>query len=140
MTGKEKKAKMVEIKDKIDELEKELETIRKEEVSEWDFWKWGKDCHQHLTTINYPVSVEGLLNNKIRFLLTLVKFKYCYDLEYKPVWNANASNYVIFFDHSKNKFVVSDYTFFDNMLTIYFSSERIAQDCCDWLNAGCPEE
>lgn len=66
----------------------------------------------------------------------LLAFKYCYDLDYKPVFSGDYDNraYFVYYDSLDSKY---DYDW-DNVFNrnvVYFSSEEIAQKCCDWLNS-----
>ena len=66
----------------------------------------------------------------------LLAFKYCYDRDYKPVFSGDYGNhaYYVFYD-SEDKEYVYDWDHVFNRNVVYFSSEEIAQKCCDWLNS-----
>ena len=66
----------------------------------------------------------------------LLAFKYCYDLDYKPVFSGDYDNraYFVYYDSDDGKY---DYSWNStrNHNVIYFSSEEVAQKCADWLNS-----
>lgn len=66
----------------------------------------------------------------------LLAFKYCYDRDYKPVFSGDYSNhaYFVLYD-SEDKEYSYGWDNVSNMNVVYFSSEEIAQKCCDWLNS-----
>ena len=66
----------------------------------------------------------------------LLAFKWCYDKEYEPIFDNDYCNtkYAIYYDSIENKYV-HDYTTAQKYNLIYFSSKKIAQKCCDWLNS-----
>lgn len=66
----------------------------------------------------------------------LLAFKYCYDLEYKPVFSGDYDNhaYFVYYDSEDGKY---DYDW-DSVCSrniVYFSSREIAQKCANWLNS-----
>ena len=65
----------------------------------------------------------------------LLAFKYCYDLDYKPVFSGDYNDYAyfVYYDSKNNKYDY-DWDNADNN-TVYFSSEEVAQKCADWLNS-----
>lgn len=66
----------------------------------------------------------------------LLAFKYCYDIDYKPVFSGNYGNhaYCVRYD-SEDKEYCYDWDNVSNRNVVYFSSKEIAQKCCDWLNS-----
>lgn len=66
----------------------------------------------------------------------LLAFKYCYDLDYKPVFSGDYDNraYFVYYDSDDGKY---DYSWNStrNHNVIYFSTKEIAQKCADWLNS-----
>lgn len=91
---------------------------------------------------NYPIKEYAEQAQNIKeFNDKLLAFKYCYDRDYKPVFSGDYDNraYFIYYDSDAEKY---DYDW-DSVCCgniIYFSSEEIAQKCCDWLNAEMEEE
>jgi hypothetical protein len=65
----------------------------------------------------------------------LLAFKYCYDLDYKPVFSGDYNDcaYFVYYDSKDNKYDY-DWDSADNN-TVYFSSEEVARKCADWLNS-----
>lgn len=96
--------------------------------------------------------VEGLCQSPYQYYLTkelaeqakklkdfndkLLAFKYCYDRDYKPVFSGDYDNraYYVYYD-SEDKEYNCDWDNISNRNVVYFSSEEIAQKCCDWLNS-----
>lgn len=71
----------------------------------------------------------------------LLAFKYCYDRDYNPVFSGDYENraYFVYYD-SEDKEYNCDWDNISNRNVIYFSSDEIAQKCCDWLNNSFEEE
>ena len=64
----------------------------------------------------------------------LLAFKYCYDKDYTPDWNNNWEHkYYIFYDNECEQYVTRR-TVSNEIYTVYFSRQEIAQQCVDWLN------
>lgn len=63
----------------------------------------------------------------------LLAFKYCYDRDYKPDFDFTDVKYFIVYSHIEGRFEVARSQSLE-INTVYFSSEVIAQKCCDWLN------
>lgn len=68
-----------------------------------------------------------------RFNDKLLAFKWCYDRDYKPDLEDDDEKYKIYFDHKTNRYLCTMLMHLDSM-SVYFSSKKIAQMCCDWLN------
>lgn len=64
----------------------------------------------------------------------LLAFKYCYDRDYKPDWNSCEVKYFIVYSHLNGGRFEYAHSQYLETNTVYFSSEAIAQKCCDWLN------
>ena len=66
----------------------------------------------------------------------LLAFKYCYDLEYKPVFSGDYDNhaYFVYYDLEDDKYDWNWATIC-NCNIVYFSTEEIARKCADWLNS-----
>jgi len=66
----------------------------------------------------------------------LLAFKYCYDRDYKPVFSGDYDNraYFVHYDSDDGEYICGWESIYDRN-TVYFSSEEIAQKCCDWLNS-----
>ena len=66
----------------------------------------------------------------------LLAFKYCYDLEYVPDWeDETEKKYYIFMHHEYGeRYFDYDCAVSYAHYTTFFSSEEIAEKCCDWLN------
>ena len=66
----------------------------------------------------------------------LLAFKYCYDLDYKPVFSGNCDNraYYVYYDSEDSEYTC-DWASIYNRNMVYFSSREIAQKCADWLNS-----
>ena len=63
----------------------------------------------------------------------LLAFKWCHDRDYEPDWNdCDEKKYCIYCIRGYYKV---DYTTVWQDNHVYFSSEEIAQKCCDWLNS-----
>ena len=91
-----------------------------------------KSPYQHYLTEELAEQAKELkdFNDK------LLAFKYCYDLDYKPVFSGDYDNraYSVYYDSDNSEYVCDwDSVFNRNM--VYFSSREIAQKCADWLNS-----
>ena len=65
----------------------------------------------------------------------LLAFKYCYDLEYKPDWgDFDEDKYYVYYSNRAQRYDVDSTSIWD-IHNIYFSSEKVAQKCADWLNS-----
>ena len=65
----------------------------------------------------------------------LLAFKYCYDLDYKPDWgDFDEDKYYVYYSNRAQKYDVDSTSIWD-IHNIYFSSEKVAQKCADWLNS-----
>ena len=107
----------------------------------------GDSCPRHLETDKYIVHdtdynpycgylSEDYVNIAAKFKKfndMLLAFKWCYDREYKPIYTVNVSKWYIYYNAHDNTYSYGDmYHQLENL--IYFSSEEIANKCCDWLN------
>ena len=69
----------------------------------------------------------------------LLAFKWCYDRDYEPDWDSNEAKFFVYRSYLQKENMYNTYrwdttwTLCENI--IYFSSEEIAQKCCDWLNS-----
>lgn len=145
MTNKEKNERIKAVEEQMAKLQKELEDIRKENVSEWDFSAWKDDISGHISTSIYDDTDSQYVSKhyfkKAGFLVNLLKFKYCYDREYVPNWSDITENkWGVYYGHIASIYEVRSFTTVENPESIYFSTQEIARKCCDWLNAGCPKE
>ena len=78
-------------------------------------------------------------NEKLGMLKKLMTFKFCYDHSYAPNWGKQDEfKWFVYFYTPDGKYTYDWSATWDRPLTVYFSSEEIAQKCADWLNAGCP--
>lgn len=134
MTNKEKNQKIKSVEEKIAKLQKELEDICKEEVSEWDFSEWYDNLRK-------DQFINRVYRPRMAFLEKLVKFKYCYDRNYVPDWSdTNEPKWYVVYNNTLNGYqTFRQYDLIERHESIYFSTQEIAQKCCDWLNADCPE-
>ncbi len=101
--------------------------------------------HNHRENMNYfnnffdktyaEKSLElASFNNK------LLAFKWCHDRDYEPDWNNNKeSKHFIYYDSCNHSYGHAVYSTISNN-TVYFSTEEIAQKCCDWLNSEMKKE
>ena len=66
----------------------------------------------------------------------LLAFKYCYDLEYKPVFSGDYDNcaYFVYYDSEDGKYDWN-WSTVCKCNVVYFSTKEIAQKCADWLNS-----
>lgn len=66
----------------------------------------------------------------------LLAFKYCYDLDYKPVFTGESDGraYFVVYNLCSGEYTC-DWDIAYHRNTVYFSSNEIAQKCCDWLNS-----
>ena len=63
----------------------------------------------------------------------LLAFKWCYDRDYKPSYATEELKYYIYYNNYANAYRYERiYNWMEPI--IYFSSEKIADKCCDWLN------
>ena len=92
----------------------------------------NKSPYQHYLTKELAEQAKKLkdFNDK------LLAFKYCYDRDYKPVFSGAYSNraYFVYYDSEDEEYNY-DWDNISNRNVVYFSSEEIAQKCCDWLNS-----
>lgn len=142
MTEAEKNERIKAVEEEIAKLQKELEDIRKEKTSEWDFSEWDYVLKSATIKI-FDDTKEQFINKvfkpRMMFLEKLVKFKYRYDRAYVPNWSdIYEVKWCVFYNHRSNKYIEASATNAKSTETLYFSSQEIAQKCCDWLNAGCP--
>lgn len=88
--------------------------------------------YQHYLTRELAMQAKELkdFNDK------LLAFKYCYDLDYKPVFSGDCDNraYFVYYDSEDDKYDY-DWDSVCNRNMVYFSSREIAQKCADWLNS-----
>jgi len=86
---------------------------------------------------NYPTEEYAEQAQRIKeFNDKLLAFKWCYDRDYEPVFSGDYGNRAcfVYYDSEDEKYAYDwDNTCDRNV--IYFSSEEIAQKCCDWLNS-----
>ena len=94
--------------------------------------KLTQSPYQHYLTKELAVRAKELkdFNDK------LLAFKYCYDRDYKPIFLGDYDNraYFVTYDSEDGEYNCD----WDNVChrnTVYFSSEEIAQKCCNWLNS-----
>lgn len=90
---------------------------------------------------NYPTKEYAEQAQKIKeFNDKLLAFKWCYDRDYKPVFSGNYNDgaYYIYYDLKDEKYDY-DWDSIGDKNLIYFSSAKVAQKCCDWLNAEMEE-
>lgn len=87
---------------------------------------------------NYPTKEYAEQAQKIKeFNDKLLAFKWCYDRDYEPKWECNGltkeNKYYVYYDDSYGEY---DYDYVCNYQSnlVYFSSEKTAKKCCDWLN------
>ena len=66
----------------------------------------------------------------------LLAFKYCYDLDYKPVFLGDYDNraYFVYYDSEDDEYKYCYDSIYSRNI-IYFSTKEIAQKCADWLNS-----
>lgn len=83
----------------------------------------------------YPTYGYAELAQKIKdFNDKLLAFKWCYDRDYEPDWNNyEQDKYSICYNRKCNKYDF-DCNQYYNFNHVYFSSLKVAQQCCDWLN------
>lgn len=109
----------------------------------------GDSCPRHLETDKYIVHdtdynpycgylSEDYVNIAAKFKKfndMLLAFKWCYDREYKPTYTTDNDNdkWYIFYNGCNNTYSCDKiYNWIEPI--IYFSSKKIADKCCDWLN------
>ena len=143
MTNKEKNERIKAVEEEMAKLQKELEDIRNEETSEWDFSEWDNAPLRKRYEFDVPanMSILPLFAEKLDMLLKLIKFKFCYDYSYIPNWSdAGEWKWYVYFNTKCRKYDTDSVATWDRPPMIYFSTQEIAQKCADWLNAGCQEE
>jgi hypothetical protein len=143
MTEAEKNERIKAVEEEMAKLQKELEDIRNSKVQEWDFGAW--DNIPLRKGYKFDIPADSLLilpfTDKLDKLTKLMKFKFCYDYSYIPDWsNENEHKWYVYCNITFGEYKIDWTATCDRPLTVYFSSEEIAQKCADWLNAGCPEE
>ncbi len=74
-----------------------------------------------------------LFAEKTQFLADCIYWKELYDRDYVPDWGSIEVKYQVCYNHTENRFDVSNNTSFQNS-GVYFSSFDIAYSCADWLN------
>lgn len=145
MTEAEKNERIKAVEEQMAKLQKELEDIHNIEVQKWDFSAWDNYPTMLMREYACRIPVESgftdQFTNKLAVLTNLIRFKYCYDRDYIPDWsNENDYKWFVYF-HTKSRTYLVDWTAtWDRLPTVYFSSEKTAQKCADWLNAGCPKK
>lgn len=143
MTNEEKNERIKAVEEQMAKLQKELEDIRNEKSSEWDFSAWNNESERTTFSVDLPFGHLGLArhwcSDKLHFILLLIKFKYCYDKDYEPDWNnTEEQKWFVCVDTRSGKYNTDWVVRWNCPSSVYFSTREIAQKCCDWLNAGCP--
>ena len=141
MTEAEKNERIKAVEEQMAKLKKELEDIRNSEVQEWDFSAWDNFELRKKYEFDIPADLFTILqfNDKLDMLKKLMKFKFRYDCCYKPDWdNAKELKWYVYFHAPTEEYKIERTATHGQPLTVYFSSEEIAQKCADWFNAGCP--
>lgn len=74
--------------------------------------------------------------DKTQFMADLLYFKALYDKDYMPNWGSGTERkYCIYYNGKTNKFEWSYVTGYCRSIeSVYFSTEKIAQKCVDWLD------
>lgn len=159
MTIEEIKTEMKQLETKVKQLGRELELAENKqksaEVPETLNWKNG-DTYYYLTAygivashyedkfdnnvarnhIIFPTEeLVEMFREKAQFIADLLHFKWLYDKDYVPDWNnKNSQKWHIYYDSSYCEYdACCCFTYKENV--IYFSSEKIAKKCADWLNS-----
>lgn len=150
MTETEKNERIKAVEEQMAKLQKELEDIRKgvnsewEATYKWDFSEWNdilKLATIHIFDDTKDQFINRVFKPRMSFAAELLKFKYCYDRDYIPHWNDTVEiKWSVAYNNTTKQYWVLKNTNIERCEAIYFSSEEIAQKCCDWLNAGRPEE
>lgn len=71
-----------------------------------------------------------------KFVDACLAFKWCHDAEYNPDWSNRAEiKWYVIWDYNLSDFVVFHVQSFQSPSTVYYSSQKIAQKCADWLNS-----
>lgn len=143
MNEAEKNERIKAVEEQMAKLQKELEDIRNAKVQEWDFSAWDKFPLRKTYELDIPLDIfiSAPFADKFNALKKLMKFKFCYDYRYMPDWcNESELKWYVYNDTTSGKYEIELTAKRENLSTVYFSSEEIAQKCADWLNAGCPEE
>lgn len=142
MTEAEKNERIKAVEEQMAKLQKELEDIRSSKVKEWDFTVWDNIPLRKKYEFTVPLDPFIVpFNDKLDKLTKLMKFKFCYDCSYVPDWyNRDELKWFVYTDTTSGKYEINWTTTWDRPSEVYFSSEKIAQKCADWFNAGCPEE
>lgn len=82
-----------------------------------------------------------LYAEKTQFIADLLHFKWLYDRDYVPDWSHEyEKKYEVHFAPAYNEYRVGVALSSHNTESIYFSTEKIAQKCADWLNSRRKEE
>lgn len=104
--------------------------------SDYEYWNTESDPY-----VNYPVRAYAEIASELsQFNNKLLAFKWCYDRDFEPDWsNRNESKYFIYYDSCANVYSYAVYSTISSN-AVYFSSEEIAQKCCDWLNSELEKE
>ncbi len=140
MTKAEKNKKIKNVEEQIAKLQKKLEDIRNTEIQEWDFSTWHKIPLRKRYEFDIPADPYAIIpfNNRLDELSKLMEFKFCYDCSYVPNFDDTTEKYYIMFSNHSGKYEIS-YNFNIKIPgVVYFSSEKIAKKCADWMNEGCP--
>lgn len=98
----------------------------------------GTDAFEkkHNPYLNYLTKELAEQAKKLKdFNDKLLAFKYCYDLDYKPVFSGDYDNraYFVYYDSEDGKYDWN-YVTVSNYNVVYFSTKEIAQKCANWLN------
>lgn len=106
------------------------------EVSDINVYKRYNDTNTDRYS-NYPTEEYAEQAQRIKeFNDKLLAFKWCYDRYFEPVFSGNYNDgaYYIYYDLEDEKYDYDWDSICDKNL-IYFSSAKIVQKCCDWLNS-----
>lgn len=92
--------------------------------------------HTHINRFRAFLSrdIAGIFSKRTALITQLLYFKSVYDEDFVPDWNDwNQLKYSIAYDTNEKQWTTRFHRSMDIPGVIYFSSESIAQKCCDWL-------
>ena len=72
---------------------------------------------------------------KTQFIADMLHFKYLYDRNYEPNWDAKDElKFFVYYNAETKKFNWSFVSVFEEIESVYFSSRQLAERCVEWLN------
>lgn len=119
----------------FDTIFNEMADIRNELVDRIKAGDHIANFNPRLGEISVDETQKEEFYSKMEFLAKLLHFKKRYDSEYEPDWfNVNEPKYYIAYNPLIYNYYCGVTYGYPHMGDVYFSSEKVASKCIDWLN------